>query len=343
MQHMVITLVQSSFNYAQYPTDTQVVYMRMYSFSLFATQISFSPVTVDYQYAESGEYSIELNPVWNFKSAYGYGGSQDPGTYYAPRTYAVIVMEFSRIPGGIINRLAVPMFFLVILAALAFWADTSDRVNSTVTMLLAISALYIVVIQNIPPIGYLTNFDYFVTVMFVVLFACCILHLLTVRLAKDTKLEKWPIRKFYIRLLEFFGRVTIIPLTTTFYLYYFRLAEDAATIYASSFVIGLFIFLVSVREFFSTRSAFEAAMENIKSKADDLSDVSTMEVILFNLYTYRILAHTLRHHVRILSMQQRVAKSQHSIKHDSTTMIAPSDIELTSIVSPFALHDEQKV
>lgn len=341
MQHIVATLVQSSFYYADYPTDKQEIYLRMYSFSLYDYQVYFHPVTLNYMYSMAGQYSIQENPVWSFISADAYGGSQAPGTFYSPRTYAVVTLTFSRIPAGIIMRLAVPMFFLVVLGALAFWADTNDRVNSTVTMLLAISALYIVVIQSIPPIGYLTKFDVFVTVMFVVLFACCILHLITVRLAKDTKLEKWPIRKFYVRTLELFGRVVILPLITAFFLYSFSLAETTSTYYEAGFVIGAFIFLVAFREFFSAKAAFKEAMASIAGKADNLSDVSTVEIILFNLYAYGILGHTLRHHVRVLAARDRMERSQNSINSRS---VAPADIELTSVGSPFDLNfEEEKV
>lgn len=70
--------------------------------------------------------------------------------YYAPRYIGVLRIYVQRNPEGLVMRLAFPVFLLVVLGGVAFWADPGDRLNISITVLLAISALYIVVFQNIP-------------------------------------------------------------------------------------------------------------------------------------------------------------------------------------------------
>ncbi len=104
-------------------------------------------------YSAYDTYDITLNPIWTFQSALASFGSQIPGNFYGTRAYGVVSILFKRQASGMTLRLALPIFLLVFLAALSFWAAPSDRVDSTVTMLIAISALYVMVIQNIPMIG----------------------------------------------------------------------------------------------------------------------------------------------------------------------------------------------
>ena len=51
---------------------------------------------------------------------------------------------------------------LLLLSALTFWLSYENRVDTTITLLLSVSALYIVILGNIPMVGYLTNVDTFV-------------------------------------------------------------------------------------------------------------------------------------------------------------------------------------
>ena len=108
-------------------------------------------------YSSDNSYDIELNPIWSFESAASHFGSQSPGTLFGNRAYGIVSVTFKRASTGMVLRLALPIFLLVFLAALAFWASPSDRVDATVTMLIAISALYVMVIQNIPMIGTFLN------------------------------------------------------------------------------------------------------------------------------------------------------------------------------------------
>lgn len=48
---------------------------------------------------------------------------------------------------------------------LTFWGDSSSRVDSTITIMLSVSALYIVIFSSIPMLGYLTKFDRYIIVV----------------------------------------------------------------------------------------------------------------------------------------------------------------------------------
>jgi len=337
IQHIIITVLQSNFDYSQYPTDSQHIFLNIYSFSLYSFQIAFTPVTIGYMYSSNGNDAISLNPLWSFDGAVSSNGNDIPGTSYNSRSYALVDMQFSRKSSGIILRLAIPIFLLVFLGALSFWADIGDRVNSTVTMLLAISALYIVVIQNIPMVGYLTNFDLFVTVMFSVLFSCCILHLLTVRLSKLEKVQKWPLRMLYIRLLEMFGRVCIIPIIISCFFYDFRGNYTLSTIFKISFSVSIFVIFVAMREYISLASTFREVILDINGKCDQLSDLSIVEILIFNVMTYGVVSTTIHHHLRVVGNNDRLNQT-YGIKDDHMTVQANHSI----IVNNSVYSDEHK-
>lgn len=63
---------------------------------------------------------------------------------------------------GIVIRLVLPLFLLLLLSAVTFWMTTEKRVDVTITIMLSVSALYIVILGNIPLVGYLTKLDKFV-------------------------------------------------------------------------------------------------------------------------------------------------------------------------------------
>ena len=46
---------------------------------------------------------------------------------------------------------------VVIVVGLTFWANVDSRIDTTMTILLSVSALYVVILSNIPLLGYLTR------------------------------------------------------------------------------------------------------------------------------------------------------------------------------------------
>lgn len=88
------------------------------------------------------------------------------------------------------------------------------------TILLSVSALYIVIFGNIPLVGYLTIFDSYMIGMYLFVAGCVILHQLTRRMRE--KQEEWPMREIYVRILEVFGRIFALPIVVFSYFLMFR-------------------------------------------------------------------------------------------------------------------------
>lgn len=50
------------------------------------------------------------------------------------------------------------LILFVTVTGLTFWADVDSRIDTTMTILLSVSALYVVILSNIPLLGYLTRY-----------------------------------------------------------------------------------------------------------------------------------------------------------------------------------------
>jgi len=106
----------------------------------------------------------------------GRGGPFSPLWMYLGYTYQVmfnspntitysqllLTLEVQRESSGITYRLAFPIMLLLLLVGLSFWSESGARVDTTITILLAVSALYIVIFSSIPMLAYLTRFDYYI-------------------------------------------------------------------------------------------------------------------------------------------------------------------------------------
>ena len=324
-QHIIVTLSQSEFKYYDYPGDTQVIKMRMYSFVLNYHQLNFVgpdsalgnelvSLSLGPDYAT---YGFLQNPIWNFSEAYATTGTLAFSSVYTPRSTVMVYVVLKRYPSGIVLRLAFPILLLVMLAAIAFWADPNDRINATTTMLLSVSALYIVVFQNVPMIGYLTMFDKFVVFMFIIMFVCCLLHQWIIRLMKDGKLEKWPLRSLLIRVLELIGRLGVIPVITALYLFHFAEVFEPANLIVAWLAVASFIGVVAFREVGAVRKVYKATMKQIDEKFEALKDFSDAEALVFNLLHYGIVSRSISHHMKVIAQRSSARKSARFSRHQS--------------------------
>ena len=164
-------------DYVNYPQDYQSIQLRVECYGLGGEYVNVNhtgitsgqligyslPTSVTLSKNE-GQESIKNNPTWSYD---GYSTVVNSVVYATTsgafsRNEPIIYMNFHRISEGIINRLALPIMLLILLVGLTFWGEHTGRVDSTITILLAISALYIVVFSSIPMLGYLTNFDEYI-------------------------------------------------------------------------------------------------------------------------------------------------------------------------------------
>jgi hypothetical protein len=81
-------------------------------------------------------------------------------------TDAVFVLPVERYGSGVVVRLAIPITMLLVLAGCTFWVGHPEsRISATSGLIIAVTALYIVLISNVPFVGYATRVDTFVLVV----------------------------------------------------------------------------------------------------------------------------------------------------------------------------------
>lgn len=154
--HMI--LVQPGFNFASYPADQQTISIRFADAEFEVRELLFIPTDMEFTKLDNGAYGFDSNPIWDYES-YSFTSYVDP-TY--DNSYNVYEINVVRRAYGVVIRLVLPMALLIVLGSITFWVSYDHRVDVTITILLAMSALYIVILQNIPLVGYLTNVDRFV-------------------------------------------------------------------------------------------------------------------------------------------------------------------------------------
>ena len=284
-----VTLQESEFVFANYPEDTQKIVVRYSIFNYDATRLMIGfnggNALLFNQNVDGGD-TFKSNPIWTYKS-YSYE------TYVSNSNiaYAVYNINVTRQGKGIIFRLVLPITFLLLLAGLTFWVLYENRVDTTITLLLSVSALYIVILQNIPLVGYLTLVDTFVFTMFILLVVVVCLHQVYATLY--AKQDRWPLRIVYLRLIEFTGRTVIIPFII---IYFFREmfkgdSADSGFSFAMIFLASIYLFVVGFRESVGVKASLEVALARLQEKFNNnettVKDISAVEVALINFIKFR--------------------------------------------------------
>lgn len=251
MQHLVMTFSQGRMQYQDYPCDTQTITISFFSFTLTTGQLVFQPVSaaddphllappVDLFYpVGSSTPAFATNPVWSLvDTGYDYVSWQlSPG--FLVRPFGVVTFKISRKSRGIIMRLCVPVLLIMLLCALSYWSTVYSRISMTVTGLLAIAALYIAVIGAIPLVGYMTRLDQYMSMMFLIIFVNVMVHMTVVRLNTREKGTNWPLRKLAVRILEFVGRVTMIPwIMITYIICFLPTVKTGILVFVSVLVVA---------------------------------------------------------------------------------------------------------
>eukprot|EP00981_Chlorochromonas_danica_P009428 scaffold2678_cov236-Ochromonas_danica.AAC.3 len=211
-----ITMIQTSLKFNNYPNDYQSLHLRVYAYPYDNTTAVMTIYNgVSFSTDEEGKPTFPQNQLWSYKgsyaSVYNSGGSS------SSTSIATFVINVQRKSAGIVLRLVVPVLFLVVLSTLTFWTVPDQRVSITITILLSVSALYIVIINNIPMVGYLTTVDRFIFAMFLVLVLVVVVHQIYSTLQE--KQDRWPLRLVYLRILECAGRTVVLPFVTAYFVF----------------------------------------------------------------------------------------------------------------------------
>jgi hypothetical protein len=313
-RHMVVTIQQPGFLYLKYPEDHQQIILRVESYGLNSNGIIVNFTNKAVRFAQiqvvhpvsfiknNGVPNFNANPVWSYDGYRtqlqlpDYGTSAKGPTAYF--TQPVVYIGIIRKSAGIIYRLALPIMLLLLLVGLTFWMDHSARVDSTITILLAISALYIVIFSSIPMLGYLTAFDDFIIAMFIMIIGAVFMHSFTDRLI--LKSDTYPLRLVLIRILEFVGKVFIIPGVFCYFCFAFPTFANHSTVIPSLVVMFCMFGFIASRELGGFKSAVRLSMVMIRNKIENPAaySLSNLEVFVFNLKMFGVLSRSPSHYHR---------------------------------------------
>mmetsp|Transcript_14316 Transcript_14316/g.21434 ORF Transcript_14316/g.21434 Transcript_14316/m.21434 type:complete len:495 (+) Transcript_14316:102-1586(+) len=324
-RHTILTIVQPYFDYSKYPSDKQIIEIRFesYAFPTVFVEIEFNDIAV--MFVKNGDPStgtdnFKNNPIWKFES---FNAFVVESVFSEVRSFstATVDISVSRQSSGVILRLVCPIVLLTLLAGCTFWACPESRADTTITLLLSVSALYIVVFANIPMLGYLTKMDYFTFFMFFALVAICLVHQTTNMLMQ--KQDKWPLRVFLFRLAEFIGRVFVIPFVAIYFIEFFPTTYAVRAI-VIALVCG-FISVVCFTDAMGVVSKYVYSMKMVELKMDRPTeyDISTFEIILFNLVKYKKLSISLSEHSRMRLMKESRIKQARMQVDDGDIAMRP--------------------
>ncbi len=172
--------MQPLFQFEDYPNDKQTIYLRYgsYAFSQSLLNLTFendkTGSAVSYNKNFNNDATFTTNPVWQHDQSW-----HDQFTYVSPSSQsrnAVFAIDLERTSTGILVRLVIPVTILTVIGGLIFWSHPKERVSLTVTLLLSVAAMYVVIIGNIPLVGYLTAVDKYCFMMFVILAVAIVFH-----------------------------------------------------------------------------------------------------------------------------------------------------------------------
>eukprot|EP01038_Epipyxis_sp_PR26KG_P010601 gene10601-14241_t len=221
-RHIVVTLSEANFNYDYYPNDRLQAGVAFQSLSMPNNLLNLIPFqnfsNNNYYYNENDDnsnndenknnndndlyavffslnnnkqYSFKNNPIWKFLSYEVKINEQfSPlGLTTVSRlvSQGYIILYLQRESSGIIIRFGVPILLVTLLGGFLFWLRAEERVSNSITLILTVSALYVVVTSSIPLVGYTTDFDKFVFAMFSILSVSVLMHLFYLDLMKKHK------------------------------------------------------------------------------------------------------------------------------------------------------------
>ena len=291
VQYFVATFQENSFTYESYPNDIQNIQMKFASLSVNTSDLNIelgNPSIVLMKDKNNNEI-IKKNSVWSYKNIISevYDARIDPIHY---RSTGLITMVFERQSHGLVMRLGIPIMLMTLLSGLIFWSDITTRADSTTTLLLTVSALYIVIFANIPMLGYLTAFDNFVLYMFGILFACVVIHQITSHISAN-EITKHPLKQLLICFFELIGRCFIIPIIIGLFFQSFRITYPLSAFIISIVLIIIYFIILIPKEFFKLNNELKIVKIKILNKiklinTNNNNNLTKMEILFYNIIFY---------------------------------------------------------
>ena len=325
-----VTLKQPGFDYTDYPMDRQGVVVSTMSYGLSSAHLRsfllYPPVL--YNHDDHG-ISFKQNPVWKTDvgdysyEVYARDLSLNPNV---SRVYdvAAVTVYVDRDGSGVLVRFALPILILLCLAGVTFWAEIGSRIDTTMTVLLSVSALYVVIIGNIPLLGYLTLFDTWILNMFILLTLCVCLHQFVGRII--IKQNEWPFRKAAVRALEAVGRAGLIP--SIMIMFYIAFSDDEKHVWIAPLLFACtpIFALIALREIAGTVKQIRVALGEVRAKLEDPLHCTTspLEMFWYNLFTYGALSTSRSRYKRSMLARRRLASLTEQVNSGSGNPLTPA-------------------
>eukprot|EP01036_Dinobryon_divergens_P032300 gene32300-41860_t len=273
-RHLVGTFPQPQMNYQRYPLDEQNFTFSLQSFADDGNilQLKFLrnvPVVLLRQ-PQGNEVSVTLNQLWQYEAYSALVTSvAKPIPYNTKRKFSVMTvnLKFKRQSLGVVLRLALPVSVFLMIVGFSFWADVEKRVDVTLQILLVVAALYLVIGQVIPLVGYYTNMDFFITLVFLVLSFTVAVHFITLIMMKRSR--RYPLLDFVNDLMVFVFRLLWIPMALVVFVVIFDITISLIWAGMTVFVmLSVFNALLSISHL---KVSFKNAILKIRVKHEQFN------------------------------------------------------------------------
>ena len=282
-RHTKITLIQPKQDFRLFPEDTQSVDIRFgsYAYSNAYFKMNYYGNELSFNTNYDGSYTFLSNPTWSWNSKGTSFGLYTSGSNFVNCIYHISVTRQSL---GAMNRITVPILYFMLFVGLTYWVNPEHRLDICVGILLAVSALYIVVLANIPLVGYLTTVDSYVFYAFLIILLAAAFHVMYCTL--NDKKDMWPLRVLYLRLIEFSGRVFLMPFLLIFFAYSVAgvTPQNKLLMFVGAIVSGG---IILIRETPGLRSALVNSIKKVDEKFarhGASGRLSLLEKLVVNLY-----------------------------------------------------------
>ena len=175
-RHIKADFMQPDLTFHNFPQDNQTLHIRYgsYAFNSDYLQLNVLEPAISYNKNYDERLTFTKNPVWRHDALW-----TNHTTYLSSSSKfqnVVYSIGIARDSLGIMSRFVFPIAILSLIGGFIFWSHPEDRVSLTVTLLLSVAAMYVVVINNIPLVGYLTAIDKYVMLIFIILGLAVLLH-----------------------------------------------------------------------------------------------------------------------------------------------------------------------
>jgi hypothetical protein len=245
-RHLLATFAEPQMSFRKFPRDVQNFSLVIQSYAhdnkFVILQLYNSSVILNEDSQLKTPY-VEQNQLWTYLDYSAYVQNDLlPSPLNPERTYSTgyINLRFGRQPLGVVLRLALPITFLIIIVGFSFWAEPDKRLDVTLQMLLVVGAMYVIIGQIIPFVGYMTTMDIFITTVFGLLSVVVMIHFVTLIL--DKKVKDYPLNIFLRDIIQWVFRALWIPMCIVLFIYFFNIPETLfVTVFFSTTAFLLFV------------------------------------------------------------------------------------------------------